>query len=134
MRQAYSSDITMEQFAEIKTTLESAAKKTRPRKTDLYEIYCAILYLCKTGCSWRLLPHDFPKWQLVYYYFTEWSRKDKDGQSILEKVLRKLVESERMDTGREPETSMIIVDSRSVKNANTAEEKGYDGGKKNIGN
>ncbi len=134
MRKPYPSDITREQYAEIKTTLETASKATRPRKYDLYDIFCAILYIIKEGCTWRALPHDYPKWENVYYHFQNWSRKEEDGLSVLDKILRKLVESERMDTGREPETSMIIVDSRSVKNVNTAEEKGYDGGKKNIRN
>jgi len=132
MRKPYPSDITREQYSEIKTTLETACKQTRPRTYDLYDIYCAVLYIAKEGCTWRALPHDYPKWENVYYHFQNWSRKDENGQSVLDKVLRKLVESERINTGREPETSMIIIDSRSVKNVNTAEEKGYDGGKKSI--
>ncbi|MDR1471386.1 MAG: transposase, partial [Synergistaceae bacterium] len=49
--------------------LESTKKKTRPRKVDLYEIFCAILYLLKNACAWRNLPHDFPNWKLVNYYY-----------------------------------------------------------------
>ncbi|GHV33671.1 hypothetical protein FACS1894187_02590 [Synergistales bacterium] len=50
--------------------------------------------------------------------------------SLLDKIMRELVMSERIMLGREPSTSMIIVDSKSVKNADTAEEKGYDARKK----
>ena len=44
----------------------------RKRKHSNKEIFNAILYMLKTGCQWRMLPKDFPKWQLVYYYFSKW--------------------------------------------------------------
>jgi len=134
MRAKYPSDITREQFELIRHSLESARKTTHPRKYDLYDIFCAILYLLREGCRWRSLPHDFPKWNNVYNHYRIWSEKDNEGESILDKVLKELVMSERVINGRQPKTSMIIVDSKSIKNTDTAEEKGYDGGKKNIGN
>jgi len=134
MRKAYPSDITREQFEVIRYILESAKKDTRPLDYDLYDIFCAALYIVKEGCTWRALPHDYPPWQDIYYHFRTW-KEQKDGKiSILDKVLVELVISERVINGRNPKTSMIIVDSKSIKNTDTAEEKGYDGGKKNIGN
>jgi transposase len=133
VRASYDSDITREQYEVIRYWFESARKKTHPRKYDLYDIVCAILYLLKEGCRWRSLPHDFPKWNNVYFHYQIWCKKGSDGKSILDKALEELVISERIINGRQPETSMTIVDSKSVKNAFTAEEKGYDGGKKNIG-
>ena len=65
MRKSYPSDIKREQFEEIQLLLESARKKTAPRKVDLYEVFCAVLYLLRTGCQWRALPSDFPKWRTV---------------------------------------------------------------------
>ena len=41
----YPSDISREQFEIIKEDLEEARKKTRPRKTDLYDVFCAVLYV-----------------------------------------------------------------------------------------
>jgi len=134
MRKQYPSDITREQFEVIRYWFEAARKATRPRSYDIYDIYCAILYVLKEGCRWRSLPHDFPKWQNVYYHYQSWSQKDENGKSILDKVLDELVMSERIINGRQPTTAMSIIDSKSVKNALTAEEKGYDGGKKNLGN
>ncbi|MDR0477597.1 MAG: transposase, partial [Desulfobulbaceae bacterium] len=52
--------------------LEAERKGIKPRKVDLYDIFCAILYIIKSGCQWRMLPSDFPKWQLVYYYYYAW--------------------------------------------------------------
>lgn len=132
MRAAYPSDISREQFEVIRYILEAARKVTHPRKYDLYDIFCAVLYILKEGCRWRSLPHDFPKWNNVYNHYQIWSEKDKNGKSLLDKALEELVLSERIITGRHAEATMTIVDSKSVKNAFTAEAKGYDGGKKNI--
>ena len=87
MEHNYPSDITREQFEIIRPELESGRKKTKPRTYDLYDIFCAVLYVL-TGCiQWRMLPkHDFPKWSTVYYYFQTWSKKDDDGQSVLDRV------------------------------------------------
>lgn len=133
MRKSYPSDISREQFEEIREELAGAKKTTHPRKYDLYDIFCAILYLLKEGCTWRAIPHDFPKWQNVRYHYDIWASPNEDGVSILDRVLRRLVEAEREKNGRETHTTMMIVDSKSIQNADTAEEKGYDAGKKHPG-
>jgi len=46
----------------------------RSRKYQLREIVHAILYLVKTGCQWRMLPADFPNWNIVYYNFSSWKK------------------------------------------------------------
>lgn len=93
MRKIYPSDITQEQFNTIREALEAAKKKTRPREVDLYDIYCAILYVLKSGCQWRMLPSDFPKWNNVYAYYQIWSEEKIINNtlhpSILEEVLKK---------------------------------------------
>jgi len=48
----------------------------RSRKFDLREVVNGILYLVKTGCQWRMLPQDFPRWEIVYYYFNKWKKND----------------------------------------------------------
>ena len=130
-RKSYPSDITREQFELIRGILEAARKVTKPREYDLYDIFCAILYLVKEGCSWRAIPHDYGKWGNIRYHYDIWAAPDENGKSILDNVLRMLVEAEREKVGRAPTTTMLIVDSKSVQNADTAEEKGYDAGKKN---
>jgi len=131
MRTAYPSDISREQFELIRYTLESAKKSTRPRKIDIYDIFCGILYRLREGCRWRSLPHDFPKWQICYYHYNEWRKAYEGKESTIDSAMRELVESERIIHGRDSgKTTMIIVDSKSIKNTDTAEEKGFDGGKK----
>ena len=90
MRKTYPSDISKEQFKKIEPLLLSARKKTRPRELDLYEIFCAVLYLLKSGCQWRMLPSDFPDWQNVYAYFRIWSEKKENDTSLLEQILKKI--------------------------------------------
>ena len=130
MRKNYPSDLTREQFEIIRADLSAAKKSTHPRTYDLYDIFCAVLYLLKEGCSWRAIPHDFPKWENVRYHYDIWAAPDENGISTLDRVLRELVEAERENNARAPKTTMIIVDSKSIQNADTAENKGYDAGKK----
>ncbi|GBU15009.1 hypothetical protein AwPolaro_03870 [Polaromonas sp.] len=56
---------------------------------DQYEVWCAVLYLLRTGCQWRFLPSEFPKWQTVYAYFAKWNKPDQHGVSVLERALKK---------------------------------------------
>src|SRR5256885_10141813 len=89
-RKIYPSDVSREQFERIQPLLESARKQTKPRAVDLYEVFCGLLYVLKSGCQWAMLPSDFPKWRTVYNYWQIWS-EDKDGQpSILQRVLKKI--------------------------------------------
>jgi transposase len=90
VRKRYPSDISREQFEKIRPILESARKKTRPRTVDLYDAFCGVLYLLKSGCQWRMLPSDFPKWRTVHAYFQIWSTPGENGESILEEILKKI--------------------------------------------
>ena len=88
MRKRYPSDISREQFEVINPMLESARRKTSPRRVDLYEVFCAVLYLLRSGCQWRMLPEEFPKWRTVHSYFAIWS-EPREGGSLLEQALKK---------------------------------------------
>ncbi len=131
MSHSYSSDISREQFARILPYLESARRRTKPRTMDLYDVFCGVIYILKSGCQWRMLPADFPDWRTCYKYFRQWSeRPDPAKHSILEQVLKKSVGAARRSNGRKERTSFCIVDSQSVKNTDSAGNKGYDSGKK----
>ena len=95
--------------------LESARKRTAPRKVDLYDVFCAILYLQRTGCSWRALPGDFPKWRTVHSYFQRWSEPRENGISLLEEALKNQVVAERRKQGRNEATTFLIIDAQSVR-------------------
>jgi transposase len=89
MRKQYASDISREQFEKIRPMLENCRKKTFPRKVDLYDIFCAVLYILKTASQWRMLPGDFPPWQNVYAYFRIWNEQKNGNPSTLEEALKK---------------------------------------------
>ena len=94
MRKTYPSDITREQFEKILPLLESVRKKTRPRKLDLYDVFCGALYVLKSGCQWNMLPSEFGSYKTVHKYFMQWGEKKKVGRkkqpSLLEEVLKKI--------------------------------------------
>jgi|ERR1035438_1628972 transposase len=89
-RKSYPSDISREQFERIRPLLESVRKRTKPRAVDLHEVFNAVLYLLKSGCQWRMIPAEFPKWSTVYSYFAKWRKPDQAGTSALERALKKI--------------------------------------------
>jgi transposase len=90
MRKTYPSDITREQFEVIRPALEAARRATKPRTVDLYDVFCGLLYTLRSGCQWRMLPSDFPKWRTVYSYFDIWREPTGDSFSLLDEILKKI--------------------------------------------
>ncbi|NNG25696.1 transposase [Massilia sp. ML15P13] len=88
-RPAYPSDISLEEFEPVRGMLEAARRKTRPRKHDLYDVFCAVLYFLHTGATWRSMPPGFPPWRTVHEYFTQWAMARGGDRSLLESVLEK---------------------------------------------
>jgi putative transposase len=117
-RRAYPSDLTDEQWAILAPLIgrpPRADGRGRPREVDLRAVANAVLYVLREGCRWRALPHDFPAWQTVYWYFAKWS--DDGTLAHIQDALRRRV---REAAGRDPEPSALVIDSQSVK----ATEKG----------
>ena len=89
-RYSYPSDITREEFEFIRADLEGARRRTRPREVDIYDVFCAVLYLLRSGCQWRMIPSDFPKRGTVRYYYDVWVGKREDGTTLLAGILKKI--------------------------------------------
>ena len=111
-RKPYPSDLTDEQWALLEPLLPPAKPGGRPRSVDLREVANAMLYLLRTGCPWRSLPHDLPPWGTVWAYFRRWR---DDG--TLELLHDRLRAQAREAVGRDPNPSAAILDSQSVKTA-----------------
>ena len=109
-RQQYPSDLSTREWHHLKPLVPAPKKGGRPAKYERFEILNAILYLVRTGCAWRLLPHDFPPWRIVYYYFSSWRRN-----GTWERIHDTLRTRVRVAEGREAEPSAAILDSQSVK-------------------
>lgn len=103
----YASDISPEQFAQIEPLLCSVRRRTKPTTVDQYEVFCALLYLLRTGCQWRFLPIEFPKWQTVYAYFVKWKKPDQHGISVLERALKKSGWHSSRETGSQYHTNTV---------------------------
>jgi transposase len=123
----YPSDLTDEQWALIEPLLPPPHWDGRKEKHPRREIVDAIAYLNRTGCSWRQLPADFPPWQTVYWHFARW-----EEQGVTEQILAVLRQRLRRAQGRAPEPSAAVMDTQSVKGADTVGRgsRGYDAGKR----
>jgi putative transposase len=106
----YPTDLTDEQWLLIEPLMPAPKATGRKRVLCLRAVYNAILYVLRTGCQWRMLPKDFPKWYSVYHYFAKW--RDDGTFEFIHDRLRGQV---RQAAGKEVTPTVGIIDSQSVK-------------------
>jgi transposase len=109
-RQPYDTDLTDAEWHILAPLVPPEQCGGRPAEHTRREMVNAILYALRTGCQWRLLPHDLPPWKTVYTYFRTW-RMDGTWERIHTQLRRQV----RRAVGRHAEASAAIVDSQSVK-------------------
>ena len=116
-RKPYPTDLSDKQWTLIAPLIPPAKHGGRPRGTDMREVMNAVVYVVKSGCDWRMLPHDLPQWDIVYHYFRAW-KQDGTWKRIHDTLRGKL----RTKLGKNEQPTAGIIDAQSVK---TAEKGGF---------
>ena len=97
MKRNYPTDLTDAEWEHIEPLVPASKCRGRQRIHSPREILNAVFYVLRSGCPWRLLPHEYPPWKTVYHYFRQW----RIG-GIFEKLNAVLRERLRICLGRKP--------------------------------
>ena len=124
----YGSDLSDAEWEKLAPFLERTETRGRRRVVEMRSVVNGLRYQARTGCQWRMIPHEYEHWSVIRYYFDRWRH---DG--TWERVNRALRQADRQRVKRDPEPSAVILDSQSVKSSAIAGERGWDGGKKGHG-
>ena len=128
-RQAYPSDVTDDEWAFVAPYLSLISRDASQRKHDLREVYNGLRWLVRAGAQWRMLPHDFPRWEAVYQQTQRWLRA-----GCFEAIAHDLRLLLRLAAGRQGQPSAVILDARTVQSTpESGADAGYDGHKRRNG-
>jgi len=128
-RKPYPSDISDEEWAFVAPYLALVREDAPQRRHDLREVFNALRWLARTGAEWRLLPHDFPRWEAVYQQTRRWL-----AAGVFETMVHDLRLLLRVAAGRPGQPSAAILDSRTLQSTpESGARAGYDGHKRRKG-
>lgn len=121
----YPCGLTDSEWEQVKLIFDPPGRTGRPEKYARRQMLDACIYVLRSGCSWRMLPKDFPPWQAVYKTFRRWL-----ARGLFEAMYDELRKLWRTRQHRAPDPTAAILDSQSVKTSPQGGPKGYDAAKK----
>jgi transposase len=121
----YPCGLTDSEWEQVRPLFDPPGRTGRPGKYPRRQMLDACIYVLRSGCSWRMLPKDFPPWTVVYKTFRRWQ-----ARGLFEAMYTDLRELWRERQHRSPEPTQVILDSQSVKTSPQGGAKGYDAAKK----
>ena len=128
-RKPYPSDVSDEEWSFVLPYLTLMSPEAPQRRYDLREVFNALRWMVRAGAPWRLLPNDFPRWELVYQQTQRWI-----AAGCFEAMVADLRAVLRLAQGRHPDPSAVILDSRTLQSTpESGHRAGYDGAKRRKG-
>ncbi|HET8907225.1 MAG TPA: IS5 family transposase [Ktedonobacterales bacterium] len=125
----YPSDVSDDEWALVAPYLTLLPEDVLQRKHDLRQVFNALRWLVRTGAPWRMLPHDFPRWEMVYQQTQRWLRA-----GCFEALAHDLRLLARLAQGRRGQPAAVVIDSRTLQSSpESGARAGYDGAKRRKG-
>ena len=109
-RPAYPSDLTDAQWSLIERFMPDHKRLGRNREVNLREVVNAIFFINRAGCQWDMLPHDFPNFKTVNWYYNEWRRS-----GLWEVMMNALRDAVRQAADRNETPTVACIDSQTAK-------------------
>ena len=117
-RKPYPSDVSDEEWAFVAPYLALVREDAPQRTHELREVFDALRWIVRAGASWRMLPHDLPPWEAVYQQTRRWL-----AAGVFEAMVHDLRTVLRRASGRAPEPTAAILDSRTLRSSPAARAK-----------
>ena len=128
-RKPYPTDVSDEEWTFVAPYLALVREDSPQRVHDLREVFDALRWIVRTGASWCMLPHDFPPWETVYQQTRRWLKA-----GIFEQMVHDLRALLRLASGRAPDPTAAVLDSRTLRSTpESGHRAGYDGAKRKKG-
>ena len=126
---SYPSDVSDADWLFLCPYLTLMREDAPQREYPMRELFNAIRYVVKTGCTWRFLPHDFPPWTAVYQQARRWLEN-----GVFEQIAHDLRIIGRVFAKCEHQPTAVIFDARTMQSTpESGSRAGYDGHKKKNG-
>src|SRR5438874_4102167 len=128
-RKRYPSDVSDDEWALVAPYMTLMSEDAPQREHSLREVFNGLRYIARTGCTWRMMPHDLPPWPAVYQQAQRWF-----GAGCFQAMVADLRAILRVKEGRKKQPTAAVIDSRTVRSTpESGYRAGYDGHKKTNG-